>query len=29
MHSAIERILLSEDQIKARIAELGWELTAD
>ena len=29
MHSAIERILLSEDQIKARIAELGRELTAD
>ena len=29
MHSAIERILLSEDQIKARIAELGRELSAD
>lgn len=29
MHSAIERILLSEDQIKARIAELGREMTAD
>lgn len=29
MHNAIERVLLSEDQIKARIAELGQELTAD
>lgn len=29
MHNAIERILLSEDQIEARIGELGRQLTAD
>ena len=29
MYRAIERILLSEDQIRARIQELGQQLTAD
>lgn len=29
MHDSIERILLSEEQIKTRIAELGKELAAD
>ena len=29
MHNAMERILLSEDQIQARIGELGRQLTAD
>ena len=27
MHNAMERILLSEDQIQARIGELGRQLT--
>ena len=29
MHNAMDRILLSEDQIQARIGELGRQLTAD
>ena len=29
MYRAIERVLLSEEQIRARIQELGQQLTAD
>ena len=29
LHKDVERILLSEEQIKARVAEIGREITAD